>query len=111
MDFITIDVHKIEQKHPSSQDIITLPMTPIVNSYFNKHPMTWELIHSFLIHPYDSVMKAMLRHQTLDGLPKHCPNKINKAPCTICYISKIKTFPEVTTFDTSNLQTGEIVHI
>ena len=35
----TIDVLKIEQQHPSSQDIITLTMNPNINSYFNKHPM------------------------------------------------------------------------
>ena len=40
LDFITIYVFNIEQQHPSSQDIITLPMTPIINSSFNKHPMS-----------------------------------------------------------------------
>ena len=39
LDFITIDVLKIEQQHISSQDIITLPMNPIINSSFNKHSM------------------------------------------------------------------------
>ena len=36
--FITIDILKLEQKHPSSQDIITLPKNPITNSYLNKYP-------------------------------------------------------------------------
>ena len=88
LDSITFDVFNIEQQHPSIQDIITLPMTPIINSSFNKHPMAWELIHSRLLHPPDSVMKAMCRHQTLNFLPKHCPKKLNKAPCTICYTEK-----------------------
>ena len=43
--FITIDILKLEQQHPSSQDIITLPMNPRINICFNKHPMSWELIH------------------------------------------------------------------
>ena len=34
-DFITIDVLTIEQKHPSSQYIITLTMDLIINTYFN----------------------------------------------------------------------------
>ena len=59
LDFVTIDVLNIEQKNPSDQDIITLPMIPIIGSYFNKHSMSWELIHFCLLHPYDSVMKAM----------------------------------------------------
>ena len=33
LDFITIDALKIEQQHTSNQDIITLPMTPIISSY------------------------------------------------------------------------------
>ena len=33
LDFITIDILKIEHQHPSSQDIILLPTTPIINSY------------------------------------------------------------------------------
>ena len=83
LDFITIDILKLEQKHPSSQDIITLPMNTIINSYFNKHPIIWEIINRRLLHPYDSFMKAMCRHQTLYGLPKTFPNKIQKAPCKI----------------------------
>ena len=56
-DFITIDVITIEQKHPSSQDIITLPMTPTINSSFNKHTMLWEIIHCHLLQPSDRVKK------------------------------------------------------
>ena len=73
LEFITIDVLNIEQKYPSSQEIITLPMTPIINISFNKHPMSWELINICLLHPSDSVMKAMFCHQTLTGLPKTLP--------------------------------------
>ena len=40
LDFITIDSIKIEQQHSLYQDIITLPITPIINSSF-KHPMSW----------------------------------------------------------------------
>ena len=83
LDSISIDVTNIEQQHYSDQDIITLPMNPIINSYFNKNTMSWELIHRRLIHPSYSVMKAMRRHQTLDGLPKQFPKKIHKTPCTI----------------------------
>ena len=41
LEFITIDVLNIEQQHPSSRDIITLLMTLIINSSFNKRPMLW----------------------------------------------------------------------
>ena len=75
LDLITIDILKLEHQHPSSQEIITLPMNPIINSYFNKHPISWYVIHRRLIHPSDSIMKAMRRHQTLDGLPKQILRK------------------------------------
>ena len=90
-DFITVDILKLAQKHNASEDIINLYMNPIINSYFNKHPMSWELIHFHLLHPSDSVMKAMCHHQTLYGILKHCPKKIHKAPCIIYYTSKITT--------------------
>ena len=63
-------------------------MTPIINSSFNKHPMPWEIIHHRPLHPYYSAMKAMCRHQTLDGLPKQFPKKIHKSPCIIWYTEK-----------------------
>ena len=63
-------------------------MTSIINIYSNKHPMPWELINCCLLHPPESFMKAICRHQTLTGLPKHCPNKLNQAPYTICYTRK-----------------------
>ena len=81
--FIIIDILKLEQQHPSSQYIITLPMNPIINSSFNKHPMSWYIIHFRLLQTSDSFIKAMCHHETLYGLPKHCPKKIHKAPCTI----------------------------
>ena len=109
--FITIDVLNIEQQHPSSMDTITLPMTRIIKSYFNKHSMSLELIHYFLLHPYESIMKLMFFHQMINGLPKHCLNKLNKSPCKICYTAKMTTPPKVTTVDTSNLQPGEIIHM
>ena len=85
LDFITIDLLNIEHQHPSSQYIITIQMTPIINSYFNKHPMSRQLIHFCLIHPSESVMKSIFCHQRLDSLPKHFPMKIKKSPCTISY--------------------------
>ena len=111
MDFINIDILKLEHQQPSSQDIITLPMNPIVNIYFNKQPMLWDIISRFLLHPSDSVMKAMCRHQTLDGLPKYFPNKIHKAPFTICCTAKMTTINKGATVDTSNLQPGELIHM
>ena len=33
--FITIDILKLEHKHTSSKEIITLPTNPIINIYFN----------------------------------------------------------------------------
>ena len=94
LDFITIDALKIEQQHYSFHHIITLPMTRIVNMYFNKYPMAWELMHCRLLNPSDSVMKSMYRQQTVTVLLKHCPKKLNQAPCTICYTAKIKHSPK-----------------
>ena len=81
-------------------------MNQITNVSFNKQLVSWELIHRRFLHPYDSVMKAMCHHQTLYGLQKHCPNKIHKAPCTICYTAKMKTINKGKKVDTSNLQPG-----
>ena len=68
--------------------------------------MLWELIHRHLIHPSDSIVKSMCHHQTLTGLPKHFPKKLNQSPLTIFYTSKMKNFPKGTTVDTTNLQPG-----
>ena len=73
LDFITIDILTLEQQHTSGQDIITLSINPIINSSFNTQPISWELIHFCLLHPSYSVMKAICRHQNLDGQPKYCP--------------------------------------
>ena len=86
-------------------------MNQIINISFNKHPMSWDISHHCLLHPYNSVMKSMCRHQTLYGLPKHFPKKIHKSPCTICYTSKIRTSNKGTTVENSNLQPGDIVHM
>ena len=56
-------------------------------------------------------MKAMCRHQNLYGLPKYCPNKIQKLPCTICYTEKMKTINKITTVNTSNRQPVELVNM
>ena len=45
-------------------------MNKIINSSFNKHPMSWDLIHFRLFNPSDSAIKAMCRHETQDGLKK-----------------------------------------
>ena len=94
LNFITTDVLEIQQQNSSRQYIFTLPITPIIKSSFNKHVMSWELICHRLLHPSDSVMESMCLNQTLYGLTKHCPNKINKAPCTICYTEKNYNFPK-----------------
>ena len=67
---ITIDVLKTEQQNYSDEDIITLLMTQIINSSFNKHSMSWELIHHHILQPSDSDMKEMCCHQTLAGIPE-----------------------------------------
>ena len=72
-------------------------MSKILNRYFNKHPISWELIHHHILHPSDSVIKCICLHQTPNGLPKHHAKKTNKIPCTICYTEKITTPPKVTT--------------
>ena len=75
--FIKIKIIKVVQQKTPEQDIITLPMNAIINSYFNKHTMSWELIHIHIVNPHDSFMKSMCRQETLTGLPKNLPRKIN----------------------------------
>ena len=111
LDFIIIGVLRVEQQHYSDRDIITISTTPIINSYLNKHTMSWELIHWYLLHPSDSVMKSMWHNQNLIVLPKHCPDKLNNSPWTIWYTSKMKNSPKGTTVDTTNLQPGELIHM
>ena len=111
MYFITIDIIKLEHQHTSIQYTINLSVNPIINISFNKYPMSWDIIHRRLIYPSDSIMKAMCRHQNIYRLPKHCPNKIHKSPCTICYISNISTINKVTTVNTSNLHPGDLINM
>ena len=110
LDFINIDILKLEQQHNYSEEIINIYTNTINNSSFNKHTISWELIHFCLLHPSDSVMKVMCRHKTLYGLPKQCPKKIHKAPCKICYTATITTINKVTAVNTSNFQPGELIH-
>ena len=77
-------------------------MTPIINSSFNKHPMSWKLIHRSLLHPSNSVIKEMFHNQTLNVLPKQNPKKLNKSPCAICYTGKMITLPKGKKVDTGN---------
>ena len=86
-------------------------MNQITNVSFNKQLVSWELIHRRFLHPYDSVMKAMCHHQTLDGLTKHFTKKIYKASCKICYTAKMTTINKGPTVDTSNLHPGELILI
>ena len=73
----------------------------IINNSYNKHSMSWELIHHRLLHPSNSVIKSMCLQQTITKLPKELPKKINHATCTICYSEKITTLPKGTTVDTN----------
>ena len=86
-------------------------MIPIINSSFNEHTMPWELIRICLLHPSESVMRAMFHHQIITGLPKHCPKIINQTPCKICYTSNIATLYKGTNVDTTNLQPGKVIHM
>ena len=56
-------------------------------------------------------MESVCYYQTLDGLPKNFSKKINKAPCTIYYTSKIKSNSKGKTVYNSNLQPGELIHM
>ena len=94
LDFITIDVLKIEQQHFSDQDIITLPMISIIKISFNTHTISWELIHRRLLHPSYSVTKTMRHHLTMNVPPKHFSKKLNQALCTMCFTEKMTTFPK-----------------
>ena len=110
MDFVTIDILKLEQQYNSSEEIINLSMNLITNRSFKNHPISWETIQLHLIHPSESVMKAMFCHQNLNVLPKYCPKKLNKAPCTIYCTEKMTIFPKATTVDRSNIQPVQPIH-
>ena len=71
LDLIKIETIKSEQQKYPEQNIINFTMYQIINSSFNKHSMSWELIHNHVIHTSDSFMKEIIRHQTLTDLPKH----------------------------------------
>ena len=73
--------------------------------------MLLEIIHCRLLNTSYSVMKTMFHHQIITGLPKHCPKKINKAPCTICYTLKITIYPKGKTIHTTNLLQRELIHM
>ena len=73
--------------------------------------MSLEIIIGTLLHTYDNIMKAMLCHQTITGLQKNWPNKINESPCKICYTEKITTLHKGTTDDNINIQPGELILI
>ena len=96
LDFIIIYILKIEEQHYSDKYIITLPMTPILNSSLNKQPMSWELIHCRLLNPSESVTKEMFLHQTLTDIPKQFTKKLNQTPYTICYTVNMTTSPKTT---------------
>ena len=106
LDFIIIDLIKIEQEYSSDEEIINLTMTPITSSYFNKTPVSWELLHRHLLHPSGIFMKKTCRHQTLAGLPKTFPNKLNQRTCKICYTSKMTTITKLAKVDITNLRPG-----
>ena len=57
--FVTIDVLTVEQQHYPDQDIINITMNPIINSYLNNQPISWKLIYRRLLHPSESVTKAI----------------------------------------------------
>ena len=86
-------------------------MNPIINSSFNKKSINGSSLNATSLTFLTIVMKEMCRHQTVDDIPKHCPNKIHKLPCKICYTAKMTTINKVTLVDTSKIQTGELVHI
>ena len=39
LEFITVDILKLEDQHPSSQETTTIPMNTIINSSFKKYLM------------------------------------------------------------------------
>ena len=66
-------------------------MDPIINSSFNKTPMTWELIHSRLPYPSEIVMKSIFRHKPFTGPPNQFPKK--KATPFTSYCTEESQFP------------------
>ena len=102
--FIKIEIIEVEQQKSTENDIINLPMDPIVNISSSKHPMSWELIHRHLLLPNESVMKSISRHKNLTRPPKHPPNNINESSCTVCFTSKTTIFSRGKNVDTTNLQ-------
>ena len=52
-----------------------------------------------------SVTKPSLDYQ------KNCPNKLNQAPCKICYTENMKTSLKEKTVEKTKLQPGELIHM
>ena len=109
MDFIKIDVLNIEKQHYPEQDMFTPPTIPIINSYFNKHPISWELIHRCLLQTYASVMKSMRHHKSLTRLPKTMLLEVKPHNMQNMLYINMTTLTRVTTVDTTNLQLGELI--
>ena len=73
--------------------------------------MSWELIHSHLFYPYESVMKEIFCHNNIIGIQKQYPKNINEAPYTVCFTEKMVIYPKGEIFYTTNLRTGELLHM
>ena len=73
LDFIKIEITEVEQQKSTENDIINLPMDPIVNISSSKHPMSWELINCRLLLPNESVMKSMFLHKNITRPQKTPP--------------------------------------
>ena len=113
--FVTIDVLKIEQQHSLYQDIITLPMTPIINTSFNKHTMSWELIHSCLIHPPDGPARypGMPGNKTRDS--RQCGGRrllklLHQHPIQVLTATQVKGESTRTTIGSLGRTTGAAWH-
>ena len=63
-------------------------MNPIINISFKNTHIICELIHCRLLHISENSTKSMCRHQTMNVIPKHCPNKTTAIPCTVYYKEK-----------------------
>ena len=75
--------------------------------------MDWLQIHRRLDHASLSTMKAMVRANTLDDLPKTIPMKyqILIRECHVCCKGKFHNLPRTIKTTIFNLRLGELMHI
>ena len=111
LDFVTSDFSTISDNYENSTDLV--PTRKCNHSFTKSYTMDWLQIHRRLDHASLSTMKAMVRANTLDDLPKTIPMKyqILIRECHVCCKGKFHNLPRTIKTTIFNLRLGELMHI